>query len=62
MTEREISEFYTRLAFQHESSMDLLLARRIIDIEIATTSREKFYGSLNEEKPRTSEKSPGYVT
>ncbi len=29
MTEKEISEFYTRLAFQYESSIDSLLERRI---------------------------------
>ena len=75
MTEKEIGELYARLAFQYEFSIDSLLARWIIDIDLATTSREKFYDSLNEEKLRTrkdmvsltelarrhSEKSPGYV-
>ena len=56
MTEKEIGEFYTRLTFQYESSIDSLLARRIIDIDIATISREKFYASLNEERLRTSKK------
>lgn len=56
MTEEEIGELYTRLAFQYEASIDSLLARRIIDTALATTSREKFYDSLNEEKLRTSEK------
>lgn len=50
MTEKENDELYARLAFQYESSIDSLLARRIIDIDIANTSREKFYDSLNEEK------------
>ena len=54
MTEKEIGELYARLAFQYESSIDSLLARRIIDTDLATTSREKFYDSLNEEKLRTS--------
>lgn len=54
MTEKEVGELYTRLAFQYESSIDSLLARRIIDTDLATTSREKFYDSLNEEKLRTS--------
>ena len=54
MTEKEIGELYTRLAFQYESSIDSLLARRIIDADLATTLREKFYYSLNEEKLRTS--------
>ena len=60
MTEKEVGELYTRLAFQYESSIDSLLARQIIDTDIATTSREKFYDSLNEEKLRTSKKIRGY--
>ena len=55
MTE-EIGELYARLAFQYESSIDSLLARRIIDMDLATTSREKFYDSLNEEKLQISKK------
>ena len=47
MTEQEIGERYTRLAFQYESSIDSLLARRIIDTDLAATSREEFYDSLN---------------
>ena len=60
MTEEEIGELYARLAFQYESSIDSLLARRIIDIDIATTSKEKFYDSLNTEKLRTSKKIRDY--
>ncbi len=60
MTEEEIGELYARLAFHYESSIDSLLARRIIDIDLATTSREKFYDSLNEEKLRTSKKIRDY--
>ena len=60
MTEKEISEFYTRLAFQYESSIDSLLERRIIDADIANASREKFYDSLNEEKLRTSKRIRDY--
>ena len=60
MPEKEISELYTRLAFQYESSIDSLLERRIIDTDIAATSREKFYDSLNEEKLRTSKKLRDY--
>ena len=48
------------MAFQFESSIDSLLARRIIDIDIATTSREKFYDSLNKEKLRASTKIRDY--
>ncbi len=60
MTEKEIGELYTRLAFQYESSIDSLLARQIIDTNLATTSREKFYDSLNEEKLWTSKKIRDY--
>lgn len=60
MTEKEIGELYARLAFQYESSIDSLLARRIIDIDLATTSREKLYDSLNEEKLRTSKRIKDY--
>jgi len=60
MTEKEAGELYTRLAFQYESSIDSLLARQIIDADLATTSRKKFYDSLNEEKLRTSKKIRDY--
>ena len=60
MTEKEVGELYTRLAFQYESSIDSLLARQSIDTDLATTSREKFYDSLNEEKLRTSKKIRDY--
>jgi len=60
MTEKEVGELYTRLAFQYESSIDSLLERQIIDTDLATTSREKFYDSLNEEKLRTSKKIRDY--
>lgn len=42
MTEKEIGELYARLANQYESSTDSLLARRIIDIDIATASDKSF--------------------
>ena len=40
MTEKEVGELYTRLAFQYESSIDSLLARRIIDMNLTITSRK----------------------
>ena len=60
MTEKEVGDLYTRLAFQYESPIDSLLARRIIDVDIAITSREKLYASLNEEKLRASTKIKDY--
>ena len=50
MTEKEISELYVRLAFQYESAIDTLLTKGLIDTDLATTAKEKFYDSLNEEK------------
>ena len=46
--------------FSTSPQIDSLLARQIIDIDIATTSRERFYDSLNEEKLRTSNKIRDY--
>ncbi len=60
MTEKEISELYIRLAFQYESAIDTLLAKRLIDTDLATAAKEKFYDSLNEEKLRTSKKIRDY--
>jgi len=60
MTEKEISELYTRLAFQYESAIDILLAKRLIDTELATAAKEKFYNTLDEEKLRSSKKIRDY--
>ena len=46
MTEEEISELYARLVFLYESAIDTLLAKRVIDTDLATTAKEKFYDSL----------------
>lgn len=56
MTEEEIRNLYIRLAFQYESSIDALLTKGLIDTDLATAGKEKFYDSLNEEKLRTSKK------
>lgn len=60
MTEEEIRNLYIRLAFQYESSIDALLTKRLIDTDLATAVKEKFYDSLNEEKLRTSKKVRDY--
>ncbi len=60
MTEEEISELYTRLAFQYESAIDTLLAKGLIDTELAIATKEKFYNSLNEEKLQTGKKVKDY--
>lgn len=49
MKEEEISELYVRLAFHYESAIDALLAKGLIDIDLAAATKEKFYDSLNEE-------------
>ena len=60
MTEKEISVLYVRLAFQYESAIDTLLTKRLIDTDLATAAKEKFYDSLNEEKLRTFQKIRDY--
>ena len=60
MTEEEISNLYVRLAFQYESAIDALLTKGLIDADLATTAKEKFYDSLDEEKVRTSKKISDY--
>lgn len=60
MTEKEISELYARLSFQYESGIDILLAKRMIDADLAAVTKERFYNSLNEEKLRTSKKIRDY--
>ena len=60
MTEKEISELYVRLAFQYESAIDTLLTKGLIDTDLATTAKEKFYDSLNEEKLWTAGKIRDY--
>lgn len=60
MTEKEISELYIRLAFYYESAIEALLAKGLIDADLATTTKERFYDSLDEEKIRTSQKIRAY--
>ena len=60
MKEEEISELYIRLAFYYESAIDMLLAKGLIDTDIATTHKEKFYDTLDEEKLRTYKKIGDY--
>ena len=60
MTEEEIRKLYIHLAFQYESAVDTLLTKVVIDADLATVAKEKFYDSLNEEKLRTSKKVRDY--
>jgi len=60
MTEEEISELYTRLAFQYESAIDVLLAKGLIDASLATATKGKFYDSLNEEQLKDIQKIRDY--
>lgn len=60
MAEKDISELYVRLAFQYESAIDALLTKGLIDMDLATTAKEKFYDSLDQEKLRTSQKIRDY--
>ena len=60
MTEEEIGELYTRLAFQYESSIEVLLAKGLIDTDLAAATKKKFYDSLNEERLRASKNIGNY--
>lgn len=43
MTEKEVGELYIRLASQYESSIDALIAKRLIDTGLATAQYSHFY-------------------
>lgn len=60
MTEEDVSKLYTHLAFQYESAIDALLAKGLIDEELAASDKEKFYDSLDEEKLQTSQRIRDY--
>lgn len=60
MTEEEIGELYIRLAFQYESSIEVLLAKGLIDTDLAAATKKKFYDSLNEERLRASKNIGNY--
>ena len=53
MTPEEISKLYIRIAFQHESALDQLISKGLIDKDLADRARKTFYDSLDEEKLRT---------
>lgn len=56
MTEEEISELHTRMAFQYEFAIDVVLVKGLIDTDLATATKENFYDSLNKGKLRMSKK------
>ena len=60
MTEKEISELYIRLAFYYESAIEALLAKGLIDADLAAATKERFYDLLDEEKICTSQKIRDY--
>lgn len=60
MKEEEISELYIRLALQYKSAIDMFLAKGLIDKDLATTHKEKFYDTLDEEKLLAYKKIEGY--
>ena len=59
MNENELRERYIRLAFQYESAIDALLTKGLIDMEAASAAKERFYDTLNEERPH---KKSGTIT
>ena len=56
MTPEEISKLYIRIAYQHESALDQLISKGLIDKDLADRARKTFYNSLDEEKLRTAQK------
>lgn len=56
MTTEEISNPYIRIAFQHESALEQLVDKGLVDKDLADKSRQTFYNALDEEKLRTARK------
>lgn len=56
MTPEEISKLYIRIAFRHESALDQLISKGLIDKDLADRARKTFYDSLDEEELQTSQK------
>ena len=75
MTEKELSELYTRLALQFDSVLGTLVSKNLVFTDSVPGIRKDFYDSLNEEKRKDferiltytqiirqySDESPGYV-
>ena len=56
MTEKELSELYTRLALQFDSVLGTLVSKNLVFPDFVPGIRKDFYGSLNEEKRKDFER------
>lgn len=56
MTEKELSELYTRLALQFDSVLGTLISKSLVFPDFAPGIRKDFYDSLNEEKRKDFER------
>lgn len=61
MMVEETNDLCIRIAFQHESAIDQLLDKKIIDKGFADEHKKTFYSSLDEEKLRTSPNIKSYT-
>lgn len=56
MTEKELSELYTRLALQFDSVLGTLVSKNLVFPDFVPGIRKDFYDSLNEEKSKDFER------
>ena len=56
MTEKELSELYTRLALQFDSVLGTLVSKNLVFPDFVPGIRKDFYDSLNEEKRKDFER------
>ena len=61
MTEKELSELYTRLALQFDSVLGTLVSKNLVFTDSVPGIRKDFYDSLNEEKRKDFERISTYT-
>lgn len=61
MTEKELSELYTRLALQFDSVLGTLTSKNLVFTDFVPGIRKDFYDSRNEEKSKDFERIFAYI-
>ena len=61
MTEKELSELYTRLALQFDSVLGTLVSKNLVFPDFVPGIRKDFYDALNEEKRKDFERILSYT-
>ena len=61
MTEKEVSELYTRLALQFDSVLGTLVSKNLVFPDFVPGIRKDFYDALNEEKRKDFERILSYT-